>query len=62
MDEEMFCWQPFDKGLYVACSNCDNFIGFAFTSAYIPSEGCFQVMLHIGTFALAVGWEFDGKM
>lgn len=56
--EETFYWQPFEKGFYIACSDFENFIGLAFTCAYIPSEKCFQIMLHTGTFAIAIGWEF----
>lgn len=60
MDEEaVFYWKPFGVGLYVACSILENFIGFAFTCAYIPSERVFQIMLHVGNSALAIGWDFN---
>ena len=62
MEEEVFYWKPFNRGFYIALSGIDNFIGLAFTCAYIPSERIFQIMLHIGKTALAVGWDFDEEM
>ena len=61
MEEEVLYWKPFGKGFYIACSKLDDFIGLAFTCAYIPSCCCFQVMLHMGTFAVAIGWDFNGE-
>ena len=58
MNENTFYWNL--GGFYVALSELPSFIGFAFTCAYIRDDHIFQVMLHMGTIALAIGYDFKG--
>ena len=44
---------------YLAVSRLSSFIGVAFTCAYISEVQMFQIMLHIGTLAISVGYDFN---
>lgn len=57
MDEQIYHWDI--GGFYFAISRLSAFIGFAFTCAYIEEEKVFQIMLHIGTVAIALGYNFE---
>ena len=42
---------------YVAISFTENLFGLAFTAGYVADEKTFQVVLQIGSVALAVGFD-----
>lgn len=60
MEENESIWSCDIGRFYIALSYMENFIGVAFTCAYIENEKVFQIMLHIGTFAVAIGFDFGG--
>ena len=49
----------FFYGFYLDISRWETFIGFALSCAYIPEYKVFQIMLHIGTIAVAFGYDFN---